>query len=221
MKFYHFLESILLVMYEVYKALGSGSFGQVYKCFDHKRKNSVAVKIVRSTPKVAQSAQIEADILLHLNSISGPGNSNIIKLLNYFEFRGHQCVVFELCSLSLYDILKKRKFKGLTCSQVKPIATEVLMALNFLKENKIVHCDLKPENILLSGDNSERIKLIDFGSACYEGKGCYTYIQSRFYRAPEVLLNASFGSPIDMWSFGCIIHELLCGYPLFPGNPLS
>uniref|UniRef100_A0AC35FT94 Dual-specificity kinase n=1 Tax=Panagrolaimus sp. PS1159 TaxID=55785 RepID=A0AC35FT94_9BILA len=204
--------------YEIYKPLGSGSFGQVYNCFDHKRKNSVAVKIVRSTPKVAQSAQIEGDILLHLNSVNGRGSNNIIKLLNYFEFRGHQCVVFELMGLSLYDILKKRKFKGLTCSQVKPIATEVLLALNFLKEQKVVHCDLKPENILLSCDSSDRIKLIDFGSACYEGKSCYTYIQSRFYRAPEVLLNATFGSAIDMWSFGCIVYELIVGYPLFPGE---
>jgi dual specificity tyrosine-phosphorylation-regulated kinase 2/3/4 len=213
------LQDHLGYRYEVYKALGSGSFGQVYKCYDHKRKNHVAVKIVRSTPKVAQSAQIEGDILLNLNSHDGPGSSNIIRLLNFFVFRGHQCVVFELMGLSLYDILKKRKFKGLTCSQVKPIATEVLMALNFLKEHKIVHCDLKPENILLAADNSDnRIKLIDFGSACYEGKGCYTYIQSRFYRAPEVLLNATFGSSIDMWSFGCIIYELIAGYPLFPGE---
>lgn len=46
----------------------------------------------------------------------------------------------------------------------------------------------------------------------------YTYIQSRFYRAPEVILGISYGPPIDMWSFGCILAELYTGYPLFPGE---
>ena len=46
------------------------------------------------------------------------------------------------------------------------------------------------------------IKVIDFGSSCYEHQQLYTYIQSRFYRAPEVILGARYGLPIDMWSFG-------------------
>ena len=46
----------------------------------------------------------------------------------------------------------------------------------------------------------------------------YTYIQSRFYRAPEVILGARYGMPIDMWSLGCILAELLTGYPLLPGE---
>jgi dual specificity tyrosine-phosphorylation-regulated kinase 2/3/4 len=61
-------------------------------------------------------------------------------------------------------------------------------------------------------------QVIDFGSSCYEHQRVYTYIQSRFYRAPEVILGARYGLPIDMWSFGCILAELLTGYPLFPGE---
>lgn len=76
----------------------------------------MAVKIVRNTPKVSQSARIEGNMLLLLNSQKSPGSANIVKLLNYFPFRGHQCVVFELMGLSLYDMLKKRKFRGLTTS---------------------------------------------------------------------------------------------------------
>ena len=60
--------------------------------------------------------------------------------------------------------------------------------------------------------------MIDFGSSCYEKHRVYTYIQSRFYRAPEVILGAKYGPMIDMWSFGCILVELLTGYPLFPGE---
>lgn len=78
------------------------------------------------------------------------------------------------------------------------------------------------------------IKIIDFGSACDERQTVYTYIQSRFYRSPEVLLGLPYvlssillglalicyrySSAIDMWSLGCIVVELFLGLPLFPGS---
>jgi len=87
-----------------------------------------------------------------------------------------------------------------------------------LSENNIVHCDLKPENILLRKINKSGIKIIDFGSGCFENEKIYTYIQSRFYRAPEIVLGIPYNAAIDMWSFGCILYELYVGYPLFPGE---
>jgi dual specificity protein kinase YAK1 len=62
------------------------------------------------------------------------------------------------------------------------------------------------------------IKVIDFGSACQETNQMYSYIQSRFYRSPEVLLGLDYSSAIDMWSFGCITVELFLGLPMFPGT---
>ena len=65
---------------------------------------------------------------------------------------------------------------------------------------------------------SPQIKVIDFGSACHERQTVYTYIQSRFYRSPEVILGIPYTSSIDMWSLGCIAVELFLGLPLFPGT---
>ena len=47
----------------------------------------------------------------------------------------------------------------------------------------------------------------------------YSYIQSRFYRSPEVMLGLRYGTAIDMWSLACLLAELYTGYPLFPGIP--
>jgi serine/threonine protein kinase len=69
------------------------------------------------------------------------------------------------------------------------------------------NCDLKPENILLENLVSPNIKLIDFGSACFEGQTVYSYIQSRFYRSPEVLLGVPYNRAIDIWSLGCIARN--------------
>ncbi|VDP75263.1 unnamed protein product, partial [Schistosoma mattheei] len=74
------------------------------------------------------------------------------------------------------------------------------------------------ENILIGLNNPSELKVIDFGSSCFVNQKTYTYIQSRFYRAPEIILGISYGPPIDMWSLGCILPELYTGRPLFPGE---
>ena len=94
----------------------------------------------------------------------------------------------------------------------------MLAALVLLDQHNIIHCDLKPENILLKNRSQTAIKVIDFGSSCFEDKRLYTYIQSRFYRAPEIILGIPYSTKIDVWSFGCILAELHTGNPLFPGE---
>jgi serine/threonine protein kinase len=87
-----------------------------------------------------------------------------------------------------------------------------------MKKLGIVHCDLKPENILLKNKSKSAIKVIDFGTGCYEKSIYYTYIQSRYYRAPEIIMGIPYTFAIDMWSFGCILVELYNGYPIFAGE---
>jgi len=82
----------------------------------------------------------------------------------------------------------------------------------------VIHGDLKPENILLRHPMRSASKLIDFGSSGRDGQTGYSYIQSRFYRSPEVLLGCSYSCAIDMWSLGCILVEMHTGEPLFSGQ---
>lgn len=126
--------------------------------------------------------------------------------------------MFELLSVNLYELIKQNHFKGLSTNLVRVFSSQILDTLSITKTNQIIHCDLKPENILLKSLDSPAIKVIDFGSACQESQQTYTYIQSRFYRSPEVLLGMRYTTAIDMWSFGCIVAELYLGLPLFPGN---
>ena len=174
--------------YEMLKVIGKGSFGQVLKCYDHKTQTHIALKMVRNEKRFHRQAQEEIRILEHLRRQDVNNNHNIVHVLESFEFRNHQCITFELLSMNLYELIKKNKFHGFTLQLVRKFAHSLLQCLECLHRNKIIHCDLKPENILLKQQGRSGIKVIDFGSSCYEHQRIYTYIQSRFYRAPEVIL---------------------------------
>ncbi|XP_037939381.1 homeodomain-interacting protein kinase 2 isoform X2 [Teleopsis dalmanni] len=122
---------------------------------------------------------------------------------------------------NLYDFLKQNKFSPLPLKYIRPILEQVLTALLKLKQLGLIHADLKPENIMLVDPVRQpyRVKVIDFGSASHVSKTvCNTYLQSRYYRAPEIILGLPFCEAIDMWSLGCVVAELFLGWPLYPGS---
>ena len=142
----------------------------------------------------------------------------MVSFTQSFYFRGHLCISTELLGMNLYEFIKIHDFRGFSIKLIRRFAKQLLGSLVLLKQHKVIHCDLKPENILLVHPAQSEIKVIDFGSSCLENEKVYTYIQSRFYRSPEVILGMTYGLPIDMWSLGCILAELLTGYPIFPGE---
>lgn len=155
--------------YEVLDMVGSGSFGQALKCFDHKLKRVCALKVVRNNKKFSYQTGMELKILLHLNSRDPTDQHNIVRVWDYFLFRQHMVIVFELLHLNLYDFLKQNEFKGLSLDLIRRFAIQILQALAFQAEHDLVHCDLKPENILLKAENKSGIKVIDYGSSCFIG----------------------------------------------------
>lgn len=143
---------------------------------------------------------------------------SMVQFTQSFYFRGHLCISTELLGMNLYEFIKCYEFRGFSLKLIRRFAKQLLSSLVLLKGHKVLHCDLKPENVLLAHPARSEIKVIDFGSSCMEHEKVYTYIQSRFYRSPEVILGMTYGMPIDMWSLGCILAELLTGYPIFPGE---
>ncbi|KAJ3131200.1 Dual specificity tyrosine-phosphorylation-regulated kinase [Physocladia obscura] len=234
--------------YEMISLLGKGSFGQCVKCYDHKQKKHVAIKIIRNKKRFEQQGQIEVKVLDRLRT---DDDNHIVQMLDSFNFRNHLCISFEILGINLYEWVKAGGYRGVHTGVIKRFSSQMLKCLDLLGTEKIVHCDLKPENILLKDtlflqpsrcdfvavsengytrsstfippdfkpSNPEyALKVIDLGSSCFEHEKVYTYVQSRFYRSPEVILGISYNTSIDMWSFGCILAELFMGYPLFPGE---
>ncbi|KAL5355936.1 kinase-like domain-containing protein [Aspergillus floccosus] len=205
--------------YLILDVLGQGTFGQVVKCQNLKTQEVVAVKVIKNKTAYFNQSMMEVSVLDLLNSRYDKNDDHhLLRLKDTFIHRQHLCLVFELLSVNLYELIKQNQFRGLSTTLVRVFAQQLLNALSLLNKAHLIHCDLKPENILLKNLESPIIKVIDFGSACDERQTVYTYIQSRFYRSPEVLLGLPYSSAIDMWSLGCIVVELFLGLPLFPGS---
>lgn len=184
--------------YEIIQVLGKGSFGQVLKVYDNKQKEFLALKIIRNKSRFHKQAETEVKILKLLKEKDSKNHFNIVHIKEYFVFRKHLCITFELLNINLYDLLKSTSFKGINLSLTRRFAYQIVQSLKLLKALKIIHCDLKPENILLKQPNKSGIKLIDFGSSCFHNEKIYSYIQSRFYRAPEIILGLEYTEAIDM-----------------------
>ncbi|XP_010874766.3 homeodomain-interacting protein kinase 3 isoform X1 [Esox lucius] len=205
--------------YEVLDFLGRGTFGQVVKCWKRGTGEVVAVKILKNHPSYARQGQIEVGILARLSG-ENADEHNLVRAFECFQHRSHTCLVFEMLEQNLYDFLKQNKFSPLPLKVIRPVLQQVATALRKLKTMGLIHADLKPENIMLVDPVRQpyRVKVIDFGSASHVSKAvCSTYLQSRYYRAPEIILGLPFCEAIDMWSLGCVMAELFLGWPLYPG----
>lgn len=227
--------SVIANQFRVLREVGVGTFGRVLECVDFKRSTSnrrrepehklVAIKVVRNIKRYYESALIEADIIEDVNRRGGRGVSHCAIMYDAFSFMGHYCMVFESLGPSLYDFLKRQKYQPFPLICVRDFARQLLETLEFLHSFGLIHTDLKPENILLLNDRevnykgynipeSTRIKVIDFGGATYDTEKKSSVVNTRQYRAPEVILGVGWSTPSDMWSVGTFLLVLANGQPV-------
>ncbi|XP_024433222.2 homeodomain-interacting protein kinase 4 [Desmodus rotundus] len=208
--------------YDIIEVLGKGTFGEVAKGWRRSTGEMVAIKILKNDAYRNRIIKNELK-LLHCMRGLDPEEAHVIRFLEFFHDALKFYLVFELLEQNLFEFQKENNFAPLPARHIRTVTLQVLRALARLKELAIIHADLKPENIMLV-DQARcpfRVKVIDFGSASIFSEVRYVkepYIQSRFYRAPEILLGLPFCEKVDVWSLGCVMAELHLGWPLYPGN---
>jgi dual specificity protein kinase YAK1 len=205
------------------KLLGQGQFGQVFQAALVSSTASpvpqFALKISKCDPDRRREAYDEAQFMATYQNLGTPSELAFLgKFFDFFTYKGHGILVLEVLSANLYDVLQFHRFRGLALPVIQRVCRQILQSLVLLERAHIIHGDIKPENIVLADSSSNDIKLIDFGSAHFKTDTILTYVQSRYCRAPEIVLGMPHSHGIDIWSLGCTACELFLGQPLFPGQ---
>lgn len=221
--------------YVVESILGEGVYGQVFRCCCSEDLQTYAVKVIKNSPGYRQQAFVEKQLLKDLKDADPSDALHTLRIVESFIFKSHFCIVTDIGGDSLVQILQKVDFSGLNISLIGKIAKQIISCLCLLQDMTLKHADIKPDNILVKSrrenlfddvgsidvidacdDVDIDVRLIDFGNATYAQQRVNRYLQSLYYRAPEVVLGCSFDTRIDVWSLGCLLVELCVGRPLFP-----
>ncbi|XP_073986242.1 cyclin-dependent kinase 4 isoform X1 [Rhodnius prolixus] len=206
--------------------IGNGAYGTVYKARHISNPNLiVAIKKIRlplTEEGIPTSTLREIATLRQLETYEHP---NIIRLLDVCHgktmTKERQIVlylVFEHCDQDLATYMAKCPLPGLHEQTIKNLMYQILCGIDFLHSHRILHRDLKPQNLLITHNGI--VKLADFGLAkTYDFQMRLTsVVVTLWYRSPEVLLGCPYATPVDIWSVGCIMAEMIKRRPLFAGS---
>ncbi|KAJ2673570.1 hypothetical protein GGI25_004671 [Coemansia spiralis] len=212
--------------YKSIKHIGEGAFSSVILALNAESGEKVAIKKMKKRRWKDTAAQAEIGALQKLH------HENIIRLLDVFREDYRSFLVFECMDCDLNELVVSRNGRRLPETVILDITYQVLNGLDYIHANDLFHRDIKPENVLIRrhimsggpGDSSTIVveaKIADFGLVhdMDFSRPLTDYISTRWYRAPEVLLNCSnYSTPIDVWAVGTIVSELATLRPLFPGT---
>jgi len=205
----------ILKKYEFVQKVGKGAYGVVWKVIDKQTQDVIALKKIFDAFQNATDAQRTFREIMYLQRMD---HENIIQLLYVMKAENNRDIylAFEYMETDLHAVIRANILEDI---QIRYIIYQLLKALKYLHSAGIVHRDIKPSNLLLNSDCL--LKVGDFGLArSLDKESLQTdYVETRWYRAPEILLGSqrySFG--IDLWSVGCILGEIVNGKPLFPGS---
>jgi mitogen-activated protein kinase 1/3 len=206
--------------YEYIKQIGHGAYGVVCSAYDHKLKNKVAIKKV---PKAFEDLIDAKRIVREIKLLKFFDHENVIAMVDVQKPpapTGYEdiYIVTDLMETDMHRVIYSRQ--DLTDDHLQYFMYQLLRGCLYIHSANIIHRDLKPSNLLLNKNCD--LKVCDFGLARGYEETTTTlteYVVTRWYRAPEVILNAShYSNALDVWSIGCIFAELLGRAPLFPGD---
>lgn len=199
--------------YKIIKEVGDGTFGSVWRAINKHSGEVVAIKKM----KRKYYSWEECINLREVKSLRKMNHPNIVKLKEVIRENDILYFVFEYMDCNLYQLMKDR-VKLFSEAEVRNWCFQVFHGLAYMHQRGYFHRDLKPENLLVSKDV---IKVADFGLAReISSQPPYTdYVSTRWYRAPEVLLQSpTYNSSVDIWAMGAIMAELFSLRPIFPGS---
>lgn len=209
--------------YEKVGRVGEGTYGVVYKARDKQTGEYVALK--RCIPHHESSDGFPLTTLRELHALRlCAQHPNVVQLQSVVVSSTNGVfIVFEYCPQDIAKILDAHYSKyhrsPFDESQVKRLSLQLLSALQFCHDRALLHRDIKPSNLLY--DTSGQLKLADFGLSRHTSDHLTANVVSLWYRAPELLLQkglTSYSTAIDMWATGCVVAELLQGFPLLDGK---
>ncbi len=199
--------------------IGEGTYGVVFKGRNKRTGDIVAMKKIRLESEeegVPSTAIREISLLKELQ------HPNIVSLQDIIMQENRLYLIFEFLTMDLKKYIDTavppKEF--MDRQLVKSYCYQILQAMLFCHQRRVLHRDLKPQNLLI--DKRGTIKLADFGLARAFGIPVRDYtheVVTLWYRAPEILLGSNkYSCPIDMWSIGCIFAEMATKKPLFQGD---
>ncbi|CAI2351243.1 unnamed protein product [Caenorhabditis sp. 36 PRJEB53466] len=147
-------------------------------------------------------------------------HENIIDLLDVFSPNDSINEIEDVYFVSMLmgaDLSNILKIQRLNDDHIQFLVYQILRGLKYIHSADIIHRDLKPSNIAVNEDCE--LKILDFGLARQTDSEMTGYVATRWYRAPEIMLNwMHYTQTVDIWSVGCILAELITGKTLFPGS---
>ncbi|HKE57078.1 MAG TPA: protein kinase [Pyrinomonadaceae bacterium] len=217
--------------YEIRSKLGAGGMGEVYLAQDTKLRREVAIKVLPETvardPDRLTRFEREARLLAALN------HPNIASIYGLEEHEQKQLLVMELVKGK--TLAETLAVDGpLSVNEALKTASQIAEAVETAHERGIIHRDLKPANVMITED--ENVKVLDFGLAkalaeqavpdnisesptvLYAGTQTGIILGTATYMSPEQAKGKKLDKRTDIWSFGCILFEMLTGKPPFAGE---
>ena len=217
--------SVIAGRYQTMEYLGSAAFSKAIQCLDLRTGNHYCMKIIENNKDYFDQSIDEIKLLKFINCNGDVDEKNVLRIFDAFYHKEHLFLITELLKDNLYEYYKFNREKEdefyFTLGRMQKITKQILEGLKYIHGLKLIHCDLKPENIMIKSYSRSEVKIIDFGSSCYIHDHLSSYVQSRSYRAPEVIIGCKYDYKIDIWSLGCILAELWTGNVLFQNDTVQ